>query len=224
MNYHVIYADPPWHYGDRGRSGSGKPSGAEVHYPTMKPDELKAMEIPVAKDALLFMWVTLPQLDVGVDVMRAWGFDYKTMAHVWLKVTSHNSSISTLRRALRGRGMATARVNAIIEEMLEADALKPTIAFGQGYYTRGGTEVVLIGKRGRGVPIQTRSQRIEQFVSNAGLRHSQKPERFRELIDELVGPEVSRLELFARRPAPEPWAVWGNEVECDSGLVGGMPP
>jgi N6-adenosine-specific RNA methylase IME4 len=42
------------------------------------------------------------------------------------------------------------------------------------------------------------------------LKHSQKPELFRQLIEQVSpGPY---LELFARRDVPG-WTVWGNEVE-----------
>jgi N6-adenosine-specific RNA methylase IME4 len=43
------------------------------------------------------------------------------------------------------------------------------------------------------------------------LAHSQKPERFRELIMELTG-DRTRIELFARRGANDEWDVWGNQA------------
>jgi N6-adenosine-specific RNA methylase IME4 len=38
------------------------------------------------KNCLCYMWTTGPQLDVSIDVLRAWGFQYKTIAFVWEKV------------------------------------------------------------------------------------------------------------------------------------------
>lgn len=86
--YRVVYADPPWLYGDRPPSGSG----AQEHYPGMTIDEL--CKLPVAshvyRDAVLFLWVTAPfmLLNPGPrEVIEAWGFEYKTGA-VWDKVRS----------------------------------------------------------------------------------------------------------------------------------------
>lgn len=78
----VIYADPPWRYDNRGCKGA-----AENHYPTMSLDEICAL--PVAeladRDCALFLWATFPQLPEALEVIKAWGFRYKTVAFVWLK-------------------------------------------------------------------------------------------------------------------------------------------
>lgn len=83
--YGVIYADPPWHYKVYSKKGMGR--SAESHYPTMKLEDIKAL--PVAdladKDCALFLWVTLPCLIEGLEVLKAWGFTYKTTAFVWIK-------------------------------------------------------------------------------------------------------------------------------------------
>lgn len=76
----VLYADPPWRYEfaeDRGRQ-------IENHYPTMPLDEIKALKVPAADDAVLFLWVTSPKLPEGLDVLAAWGFQYVTCM-VWVK-------------------------------------------------------------------------------------------------------------------------------------------
>jgi N6-adenosine-specific RNA methylase IME4 len=78
--YRVIYADPPWRY----RSPLSKSRRIENHYPTMPLKEICALKIPAAEDAILFLWVTSPQLPAGVAVVEAWGFEYKTSL-VWDK-------------------------------------------------------------------------------------------------------------------------------------------
>jgi len=88
--YRVIYADPPWHYGD-GRTGDRMTAtGALHHYPTMKLSELKALDIPsiAADDAVLFLWATSPLLPDALELVPAWGFKYKA-CFVWDKV-KHN--------------------------------------------------------------------------------------------------------------------------------------
>jgi len=48
-------------------------------------------------------------------------------------------------------------------------------------------------------------------VIKKSRKHSEKPERFREIIDAMY-PAGPRIELFRRGDAPDGWAVWGNEV------------
>jgi N6-adenosine-specific RNA methylase IME4 len=38
-----------------------------------------------AKDSILFLWATFPQLPEALRVIKAWGFQYKSVAFVWLK-------------------------------------------------------------------------------------------------------------------------------------------
>lgn len=58
-------------------------------YPTMGVDEL--MRLPVKeiadRDAVLFLWITVPLLPEGLALLSAWGFRYKTML-TWRKVMS----------------------------------------------------------------------------------------------------------------------------------------
>lgn len=76
----VIYADPPWRY-DYAEDTTRK---IENHYPTMSLDEIKALDIPAADDAVLFLWATSPKLVEALEVMDAWGFEYRTCM-VWVK-------------------------------------------------------------------------------------------------------------------------------------------
>ena len=78
--YGVIYADPPWRY-SFSKSGSRK---VENQYPTMSIDEICALQVPSAKDCVLYLWATAPKLQEALKVMKAWGFEYKTNA-VWDK-------------------------------------------------------------------------------------------------------------------------------------------
>lgn len=92
-SYRVWYADPPWQYGNAGVITESDAYGrAARHYPTMSIDELCEMGAQIktrcADDAVLFMWVTSPLLAECFEVIRAWGFQYKT-SFVWDKV-GHN--------------------------------------------------------------------------------------------------------------------------------------
>jgi N6-adenosine-specific RNA methylase IME4 len=79
--YNVVYADPPWRY-DGGFTTDNRK--VENNYPTMTLDEIKALRPPAANDAVLFLWATSPLLPGALEVLKAWGFTYKTSA-VWQK-------------------------------------------------------------------------------------------------------------------------------------------
>jgi len=74
----VLYADPPWEYRFK---CNASPDGQYDILPTQKICEMKT---PAMKDAVLFLWVTNPLLPDGLQVMQAWGFEYKTNI-VWIK-------------------------------------------------------------------------------------------------------------------------------------------
>ena len=80
--YPVIYADPPWNY-DIFEKSSSSP---KAHYPSMLDEDIKAM--PVAKlaspDAVLFLWTPSAVLKRALEVVEAWGFEYKSTM-VWAK-------------------------------------------------------------------------------------------------------------------------------------------
>jgi N6-adenosine-specific RNA methylase IME4 len=78
--FEVIYADPPWRY----RFSETKSREIENQYPTMSLDDIKALDIPSADDCVLLMWATAPKLAEAIEVIAAWGFDYRTCA-VWDK-------------------------------------------------------------------------------------------------------------------------------------------
>jgi N6-adenosine-specific RNA methylase IME4 len=90
--YDVIYADPPWQYSNT----LAKWGCAELHYKTMPTEDICAMEIPAADDSTLFLWSTNPFLEDALNVVEAWGFDYKTNI-VWVKTNPENPG-SDLKR------------------------------------------------------------------------------------------------------------------------------
>lgn len=78
---------------------------------------------------------------------------------------------------------------------------------GLGNYWRISTEMLLLGVRGD-CPFPPGVE-ISSCQHHSRLKHSEKPELFRQLIMQVSpGPY---LELFARRDVPG-WTVWGNEV------------
>lgn len=91
--YRVIYADPPWKYGSK--SAVNNSTGSEIkslseHYPQMSLAEMKAMPVGniASDDCALFMWVTDSHIDEAIELYKAWGFKYKTIAFNWVKKTT----------------------------------------------------------------------------------------------------------------------------------------
>ena len=82
--YDIILADPPWHFSANSAAKPGK--GARAHYPTMRTPEICAMPVRdwSARSALLLLWATAPMLPDALEVVRAWGFRYKSHV-VWDK-------------------------------------------------------------------------------------------------------------------------------------------
>lgn len=82
--YKIIYADPPWTYKDKASAGN---RGASYKYKALSLADIKAL--PVAnisdKDCALFLWITMPKLFECYEVIKAWGFEYKTCAFTWVK-------------------------------------------------------------------------------------------------------------------------------------------
>lgn len=81
----AIYADPPWEF--KVYSGKGKQRSAERYYDTSPLEAIKALPIEAlaAKDCALFMWGVSPDLPGAFDVIKAWGFEYKTIGFSWTK-------------------------------------------------------------------------------------------------------------------------------------------
>ncbi|MGN1346774.1 MAG: MT-A70 family methyltransferase [Eubacteriales bacterium] len=84
--YKTILADPPWQF--QNRTGKVAPEHKRLtRYETMKLDEIKQLPVSEAADEKchLYLWVPNALLPEGLEVMKAWGFEYKTNI-IWEKV------------------------------------------------------------------------------------------------------------------------------------------
>lgn len=84
----VIYADPPWSF--KVYSGKGKSRSADKEYDTQSLDWIKSLPVEqlAADDCALFLWAVMPELPGALDVIKAWGFEYKTVGFTWIKQVS----------------------------------------------------------------------------------------------------------------------------------------
>lgn len=82
--YNIIYADPPWSYRDKALAGN---RGAGFKYQVQSKEWIDNLPVrSIAGDkCVLFLWVTMPKLSECWDLIRKWGFEYKTVAFTWVK-------------------------------------------------------------------------------------------------------------------------------------------
>lgn len=125
--YKIIYADPPWSYNDK-MIGHG---GAEGIYRTQGKDWISNLPIGSIseKDSALFLWAVSPQLPEALQVMKAWGFKYVTVAFCWSKNHKSGKKVKNLGRwtmgnvelCLLGRKGKPQRIAKNIRQLVEAE-------------------------------------------------------------------------------------------------------
>lgn len=188
VRYNTLLIDPPWRF-EAWDKDTGQSRSAESHYPTMTPDELKALPVPslMADDCAVFMWATWPVLPQALALGEAWGLTYKTCAFNWIKLNKMQTD-----QPFTGMGYWT-RSNS-----------EPCLLFTKGSPRRLSKAVPQVMLEWTGGMFQT------ETIATPIQAHSQKPNAIYSRIEALVdGPYC---ELFARRPWPG-WSRWGNEVD-----------
>jgi len=81
----TILADPPWQFNNR--TGKMAPEHQRLlRYPTMTLEEIMALPVQnvAAAQSHLYLWVPNALLAEGLEVMKHWGFTYKSNL-VWYK-------------------------------------------------------------------------------------------------------------------------------------------
>lgn len=120
--YRVVYADPPWDYGNKGLDDYGH---ADRHYKSMSIDELCAMPVAqhVEENAVLFLWVTSPLLDECWKIIEAWGFEYRT-SFIWDKVKHNHGHYNSVRHELLlvcARGSCTPEIPDLHDSVISIE-------------------------------------------------------------------------------------------------------
>jgi N6-adenosine-specific RNA methylase IME4 len=223
--FRVVVADPAWLFGD---NLPGDTRGASSQYGCMPAWDIMRlcssprtiMGQPIADDALLFLWRVGAMQQDALDVARSWGFNVVGDL-VWLKKTTSGLRWFGMGRILRAeheiclvckRGHPQLKSHSVrstfITEVAPSDiVVPPTIAtdsafrepYCQGY--RHAIKDVL--------EVTANDVNVSGLSAKVG-RHSEKPEEFYKIVEELsAGPY---LELFARRRRPG-WTCIGDEVD-----------
>ena len=144
----------------------------------MQPDEIKALPVAhIAQDrAACFMWATSPKLPLAFEVMRAWGFEFKSVAFVWIKTNKKAPSYFT------GMGFYT-RQNAEF------------VLLG----TRGSPSLERLDKG-----VHQVFDEAEPVIAPVSA-HSVKPEEVRKRIDSLFGGDRIELFSRGGAPGWDVW-------------------
>jgi N6-adenosine-specific RNA methylase IME4 len=87
--YQIIYADPPWSY----FNGGVPQGGVNAQYQTMSLGDIMGLRVNdiSADTSVLLLWATFPQLREALEVMSAWGFEYKTLGFSWIKTNKNGT-------------------------------------------------------------------------------------------------------------------------------------
>jgi N6-adenosine-specific RNA methylase IME4 len=154
----VIYADPPWTFKTYSSKGRGR--CADAHYDVMSLEDLKGVRSEIdkyaAKNCALFLWATDPLLPKAIDIIEAWGFNYKTVAFYWAKLNKRASN-----------------KNFTVESFFT----------GLGYWTRANAEICLLATRGTPKRL---SRSVKRLVIAPRREHSRKPDQIYERIEALM--------------------------------------
>lgn len=137
--YSMIMADPPWHF--RLRSEKNLEKAAQGQYACMSLDAIKALPVwaLAERDCLLWLWATNPMLPQALEVMQAWGFEFRTAGH-WAKTTKHGKQAFgtgyILRCAgepfligVRGKPKTTRSVRSVVLGAIREHSRKPESAY-----------------------------------------------------------------------------------------------
>jgi len=197
--YEIILADPPWKYRVHDKEGSGQ-GVAAGHYTTMTTKEIMALPVKdiAADNCALFLWITCPNVvSIGKKVLDAWGFEYVTVAFVWVKLWE------------------SSEVKQIVLPGDRKKYIQIAPRKGLGHWTRSGTELCLLGRKGR---LRRADKNIDQLIFAPVTKHSAKPEDQYSRIEALLGAteETPKIELFARQRVAG-WDGWGLEYPSQEG-------
>lgn len=98
--YKVIYADPPWKFSSKElqKYDNHRFRSLDAVYNTVKTSDMKTWNVKKIsdKDCAMFMWSTDAHLQEAIELMKAWGFKYVTVAFVWAKTSSNGNVLSNL--------------------------------------------------------------------------------------------------------------------------------
>lgn len=104
LKFSVLLVDPPWHFKTRGKTVGGRTP--QEHYDSLTIEQLIELGLLIdplmKKDSVLFLWIPYRSTPGGLAVMETWGFEFRTLAWVWVK-----RSMSDFSKIAMGLGYYT---------------------------------------------------------------------------------------------------------------------
>ncbi len=207
----VHYWDPPWKY-DEGSTDDTRDIANK--YPPMELADICALPVQevCTPDAVMYMWATAPKVEEALQVLKAWGFTYRSQI-IWHKTKASAADVTAMMEALLQALESKSLVDAIACAKTLAtgvvEALKGVAGkMGMGYWARIEHEILIIGTRGN-FPTPPSSLLPRSVIAAPVGEHSAKPALFAEMLERLY-PELSKFEGFCRSPRPG-WTVFGNQ-------------
>lgn len=154
--YGAILADPPWRF--QTYSSKGWNRSNVRHYPILETADIMALPVAplAADDCCLFLWTSDPLLPEALEVVRAWGFEYKTVGFYWIKSRHDEPSLFPL-------------------------PFRPTL--GLGYWTRANPEMCLLATKGSP---KRKAADVRRLIVAPRREHSRKPDLVNGEIERLV--------------------------------------
>lgn len=213
----AVYLDPPWR-----RQGGIGDRAYENHYPTMTwpeiLDYLRQVAPRLLPDSWAFMWIPRPHLLALVEIE--------------LEVTIAATGEVVPARVDMPLAWACAKALAMDSYSTcfvwtKTDADFPDDS-GSGLITWDQDELLLLFKRGQGLPKPSGSEKFGSNHRERPREHSRKPDFYRHMIATMVGCDAEGrplpvLELFARvdaeHPLPPGWLAAGNQAVVAPGAI-----
>lgn len=212
----AVYLDPPWR-----RQGGIGDRAYENHYPTMTwpeiLDYLRQVAPRLLPDAWAFMWIPRPHLLALVEIE--------------LEVTIASTGEVTPARVEMPLAWACGKALGMDSYSTcfvwtKTDDEHPDVS-GSGLIAFDQDELLLLFKRGQGLPKPAGSEKFGSNHRERPREHSRKPDHYRRMIATMVGCDAEGrplpvLELFARvdaeHPLPPGWIGAGNQAGAGAEL------
>lgn len=155
--YDILLIDPPWaHFGD-----PNKDAAAGKYYQLMTDTDVNNLPLKkiLKKDAYVFVWATTPRLNAAIEAIKAWGFHYRGVGHIWVKTrkdggiinaqgipptyskpTTELLLVATTKKTGRPVKLLNSKLPQVVLAPREGHSTKPEVfreliesAFGSGY-------------------------------------------------------------------------------------------
>ncbi|MCK1460924.1 hypothetical protein IVB34_21810 [Bradyrhizobium sp. 2] len=206
----AVYLDPPWR-----RQGGIGDRAYENHYPTMTWPEILAYLRQVRErllpDSWAFMWIPRPHLLALVEIELE-----VTIAETG-EVQHARVDMPLSWACAQALGMDSYSTCFV---WTKTDDEHPDVS-GSGLIAFDQDELLLLFKRGQGLPKPAGSEKFGSNHRERPREHSRKPDHYRHMIATMVGCDaegrpLAVLELFARvdaeHPLPPGWLASGNQA------------